>query len=133
MKTVTKLLSILISITVLCAWTIRLKMPSIFRGGETATMVDEFALYGLDSNIMVLVGVVKVLLAFLLLFGAIKFHSLVKPSAGIMALFMIGAVYFHISVGDGIIPTIPSASMLISCLLILFLESKIFLKSSPDS
>ena len=108
-------------------------MPSIFRGGQTATMVDEFELYGLDNKIMIIVGVIKVLLALLLLLGAIRFHLLVKPSAGIMALFMIGAVYFHISVGDGIVPTLPAASMLLSCLLILFLESKIFLKSSPDS
>jgi len=132
MKMVTKLLSLLISVTVLSAWTIRLKMSSIFRGGGAENMVKEFELYGLNSSIMIIVGVAKVILSILLLLGAFKFEYLLKPSAGIMALFMIGAVYFHFSAGDGLVPTIPSASMLISCLLILFLKSNPNVKSTSD-
>ncbi|MAQ62048.1 MAG: hypothetical protein CMD24_00495 [Flavobacteriales bacterium] len=124
MKKATKLLSLLISITVISAWTIRFNLPSIFRGGEAENMLEEFTLYGLSNSTMIIVGVTKVIVSILLVLGAFKFKSLVKPSAGIMAIFMIGAVYFHFSVGDGIIPTIPSASMLLSCLIILFLESK---------
>ena len=132
MKMVPKLLSLLISVTVLSAWTIRLKMSSIFRGGGAENMVEEFELYGLNSSIMIIVGVAKVILSILLLIGAFKFEYLLKPSAGIMALFMIGAVYFHFSAGDGLVPTIPSASMLISCLLILFLKSNPNVKSTSD-
>ena len=132
MKMVTKLLSLLISVTVLSAWTIRLKMSSIFRGGGAENMVEEFDLYGLNSSIMIIVGVAKVILSILLLVGAFKFEYLLKPSAGIMALFMIGAVYFHFSAGDGLVPTIPSALMLISCLLILFLKSNPNVKSTSD-
>ena len=87
-------------------------------------MLEEFTIYGLSNSTMIIVGVTKVIVSILLVLGAFKFKSLVKPSAGIMAMFMIGAVYFHFSVGDGIIPTIPSASMLLSCFIILFLGSK---------
>ena len=56
MKMVTKLISLLISVTVLSAWTIRFKMSSIFRGGGAENMVEEFDLYGLNSSIMIIVG-----------------------------------------------------------------------------
>lgn len=118
----------LISITVLSAWTFRFTKPSIFRGGEANNMIDEFALYGLDESLMIVVGSVKVVLAILILLGALKFSVLLIPSAAAMMLFMAAAVYFHISVGDGLIPTIPSASMLISCLLVILIESKILVK-----
>ena len=52
MKMVTKLLSLLISVTVLSAWTIRFKMSSIFRGGGAENMVEEFQLYGLDLSLI---------------------------------------------------------------------------------
>ena len=96
-------------------------------------MVEEFELYGLDSSIMIVVGIAKVILSILLLLGAFKFQYLLKPSAGGIAIFMIGAVYFHFNAGDGLVPTIPSASMLISCLLILFLKSNANERSSRES
>jgi hypothetical protein len=69
---------------------------------------------------MISVGIVKIILALLLLVGGLKFPALIKPSAAVMSLFMIGAVYFHISISDGILPTLPAASMLLCCLLIVF-------------
>jgi hypothetical protein len=83
-------------------------------------MSEEFAVYGLSDSVMISVGVVKIILALLLLVGGLKFPALIKPSATVMALFMIGAVYFHISISDGIIPTLPAASMLLCCLLMIF-------------
>ncbi|MBH45512.1 MAG: hypothetical protein CMC93_02720 [Flavobacteriaceae bacterium] len=113
-----KILSFLISIVVLSAWTFKLKQPSVFRGGTTSNMSEEFAAYGLDDTIMIGVGVFKVSLAILLLIGAYKFPKLIKPAALGIALFMLGAVYFHISIGDGIVPTLPAASMLLCCLVL---------------
>ena len=83
-------------------------------------MSEEFAIYGLSDSVMISVGVVKTILALLLLAGGLKFPALIKPSAGGMALFMIGAVYFHISISDGILPTLPAATMLLCCLLMIF-------------
>ena len=115
-----KYLSLLVSVVVLSAWSFRFNQPSVFRGGNAVNMSEEFAVYGLNDSIMISVGIVKIILALLLLVGALKFPALIKPSAAVMSLFMIGAVYFHISISDGIIPTLPAASMLLCCLLIVF-------------
>ena len=115
-----KYLSLLVSVVVLSAWSFRFNQPSIFRGGNAVNMSEEFAVYGLNDSIMISVGIVKIILALLLLVGALKFPALIKPSAAVMSLFMIGAVYFHISISDGILPTLPAASMLLCCLLIVF-------------
>jgi len=115
-----KYLSLLVSIVVLSAWSFRFNQPSVFRGGDAGNMSEEFAVYGLSDSTMITVGIIKIILALLLLIGGLKFPSLIKPSAAMMSLFMIGAVYFHISVSDGILPTLPSAIMLLCCLLIVF-------------
>ena len=113
-----KYLSFIVSIVVLSAWSFQLNRPSVFRGGTSSNMSEEFAEYGLTDSIMIIVGVFKVTLAILLLIGGLKFPKLIKPAAAGMALFMLGAVYFHVSIGDGIIPTLPSALMLLSCLIL---------------
>ncbi len=115
-----KYLSLLISIVVLSAWSFQLNRPSIFRGGTSSNMSEEFTAYGLTDSVMIIVGVFKVTLAILLLIGGIKFPKLIRPASAGMGLFMLGAVYFHISIGDGIIPTLPSALMLLSCLILTF-------------
>ena len=113
-----KYLSLLVSIVVLSAWSFQLNRPSVFRGGDSSNMSEEFAAYGLTDFTMIVVGFFKVTLALLLLIGGIKFHKLIRPAAAGMALFMLGAVYFHISIGDSIIPILPSAFMLLSCLIL---------------
>lgn len=113
-----KYLSLLVSIVVLSAWSFRLNQPSVFRGGDAVNMSEEFAVYGLNDGIMITVGVVKIILALLLLLGGLKFPALIKPSAVGMSLFMIAAVYFHFSISDGMIPTLPAASMLLCCLIL---------------
>ena len=126
----TKYLSFLISIVVLSAWTYQLNRPSIFRGGTATNMSEEFATYGLNDTVMMIVGAFKISLALLLLIGGIKFSKLIRPAAAGMALFMIGAVYFHISIGDGMVPTLPSALMLLSCLILVFYPSLLRAKKS---
>ena len=113
-----KYLSLIVSIVVLSAWSFQLNRPSVFRGGDSSNMSEEFAAYGLTDFTMIVVGFFKITLALLLLIGGIKFHKLIRPAAAGMALFMLGAVYFHVSIGDGIIPTLPSALMLLSCLIL---------------
>ena len=99
-----KYLSLLVSLVVLSAWSFRLNQPSVFRGGDAVNMSEEFAIYGLSDSVMISVGIVKIILALLLLVGGLKFPALIKPSAAVMSLFMIGAVYFHISISDRILP-----------------------------
>lgn len=115
-----KYLSFFVSVIVLSAWSFQLNRPSVFRGGSSTNMSEEFAAYGLNNSIMIGVGIFKVILALLLLFGGFKYSRLIRPSAAGMAVFMIGAVYFHISIGDGLIPTLPAASLLLCCLFLAF-------------
>ena len=116
----TQYLSLFVSLVVLSAWSFQLNRPSVFRGGTATNMSEEFATYGLDNSIMIGVGISKIILAILLLVGGVKFPKYIKPAAAGMALFMLGAVYFHISIGDGIIPTLPSATLLLCCLALVF-------------
>lgn len=115
-----KILSLTVSLVVLSAWSIKLNQPSMFRGGNSTNMSEEFATYGLDDSTMIIVGICKVCLAIALLLGALKYSNLIRPAASVMALFMTGAVYFHISIGDGLVPTLPAASMLLICLVLSF-------------
>lgn len=125
MKKIHTLLILLVGVVVLSAWTYRLDSPSVFRGGNAASMLEEFTVYGLSKSTMTMVGISKVLLSIVLLVG-LKFRKLVTPAALGIALFMIAAVYFHISIGDALLPTLPSALMLISCITIVYLHKKVF-------
>ena len=48
MKTIFKILILVVSLAVLSAWTWRLNMPSLYRGGDALNMIEEFQAYGLN-------------------------------------------------------------------------------------
>ena len=85
---------------------------------------EEFQAYGLSKTTMIVVGIFKVLCAILLLLG-IKYEKLITPAAFVMATFMLAAIYFHVSISDPFIPTLPSSLMLLSCIAIIFLDKKV--------
>ena len=124
MKTILKILIVVVSVTVITAWTYNINLDTTFRGGDATNMIEEFEAYGLNQTTMVVVGIFKVSCAIMLLFG-LKYRKLILPAAGVMALFMIAAVYFHFSISDPIIPTAPSLLMLASCLSIIYLDKRI--------
>ena len=124
MKIILKLLIVLVSLTVITAWTYNLNLDTTFRGGDATNMIDEFEAYGLNYTTMVVVGIFKVACALMLLFG-LKYKKLILPASGVMTLFMIAAVYFHISISEPIIPTFASLLMLVSCISIIYLDNRI--------
>jgi uncharacterized membrane protein YphA (DoxX/SURF4 family) len=124
MKAILNILLVVVSVTVITAWTYNINLDTTFRGGDATNMIEEFEAYGLNQTTMVVVGIFKVSCAIMLLFG-LKFRKLILPAAGVMALFMIAAVYFHFSISDPIIPTAPSLLMLASCLSIIYLDKRI--------
>ena len=124
MKVILKILLVVVSVTVITAWTYNINRDTTFRGGDATNMIEEFEAYGLNQTTMVVVGIFKVSCAIMLLFG-LKYRKLILPAAGVMALFMIAAVYFHFSISDPIIPTAPSLLMLASCLSIIYLDKRI--------
>jgi|TARA_A100001011_G_C14194139_1_gene792691 uncharacterized membrane protein YphA (DoxX/SURF4 family) len=124
LKAILKILIIIVSVTVITAWTYNINLDTTFRGGDATNMIEEFEAYGLNQTTMVVVGIFKVSCAIMLLFG-LKYRKLILPAAAVMALFMIAAVYFHLSISDPIIPTAPSLLMLASCLSIIYLDRRI--------
>tara|TARA_B100000989_G_scaffold77097_1_gene54744 strand:- start:127 stop:510 length:384 start_codon:yes stop_codon:yes gene_type:complete len=123
MKTIYKVLIIVVATAVLSAWTWRLNVPSIYRGGDAINMIEEFKAYGLNQTTMFVVGIFKVTCAIILLIG-LKVRRFVTPAAFIMGIFMIAAVYFHLSISDPLVPTLPSVIMLLSCATIIALDKK---------
>ena len=123
MKTIYKVLIIVVATAVLSAWTWRLNVPSIYRGGDAINMIEEFKAYGLNQTTMFVVGIFKVTCAIILLIG-LKVRRFVTPAALIMGIFMIAAVYFHLSISDPLVPTLPSVIMLLSCATIIALDKK---------
>ena len=109
MKSLLRVLIVLVAITVLSAWTYRLNLETIYRGGDAKNMIEEFSAYGLTQTTMVVVGVFKVVLALMLLLG-LKFKKLIVPAALGMALFMTCLLYTSPSPRDRQKSRMPSSA-----------------------
>jgi len=124
MKYLKQILILTVSIVVLSAWTWRLNMATIFRGEDATTMLDEFLIYGLNENIMYIIGGLKILAALGLLLGLI-YKKFIIPCALVIATLMLGAVFMHFKVSDEIHKFFPSALMLICSLSIIFISKRV--------
>tara|TARA_S200000501_G_scaffold201332_1_gene189452 strand:- start:8412 stop:8795 length:384 start_codon:yes stop_codon:yes gene_type:complete len=122
-KSINIILKGVVSITIVNVWLFRFNKKTIYRGGGADNMISEFIAYGLSENTLYIVGALKVLAALMLFFG-IFFKKLVFPSLLIISVLMIGALYFHFSIGDQLIKSLPAFLMLFSCIIIFFLERK---------
>ena len=120
LKIISKVLSVFVGLTVINVWLFRSDKTTPYRGGNSANLLDEFEVYGLDEYFLI-IGIVKVSLAIILLlslyFNKLRFFA----SSGI-ALMMMVAIYMHISVGDDIIKSMPASILLISSLIIAYSE-----------
>jgi hypothetical protein len=74
-------------------------------------MREEFEVYGLPDWSMSLVGFAKITFGGLLLAG-LWTPALVKPTAGAIAVLMMGAVAMHIKVRDPWKKSVPAISVL---------------------
>lgn len=114
------ILQIVIALGILNVWLLRFGKASPWRGGSATNMREEFAAYGLSAGVMYLVGFVKVLCALLLLVG-IWVPSVTMPAAALIALLMSVAVATHFKIGDSPKKSLPAATLLVLCLLVVFL------------
>ena len=69
------ILKLLISLSILNVWLIRKSKATFWRGGEAKSLSEEFAVYGLSSSVMNLVGGMKILFSILLLLTAVTTTS----------------------------------------------------------
>lgn len=93
----------------------------MFRGGQSSNMIEEFAAYGLNENVVYVVGALKVLGALGLLGGLFK-KKFILPSAILIAILMFGAMWMHFKIDDEVTKYIPSAVLFLMSLGIIFLD-----------
>ena len=116
MKVLSKILSVVVGLTVINVWLFRSNRSTSYRGGDASSLLEEFQVYGLDDYFLI-IGIVKVSLAIMLLFS-LYFKKLSFFASSGIAVMMLVAVYMHINVGDELIKSMPASVMLTSCLII---------------
>jgi uncharacterized membrane protein len=115
-----KILQAVVSITLLWVWLFRFGRPTSFRGGRAKNLQEEFSVYGLPEWSFWAVGFSKVLLSLVLLAG-IYFDKLVKPTALLLAVFMLAAVWMHLKMNrDSLVKALPAYLMLTACVFLVF-------------
>lgn len=114
-----------IGLSILNVWLVNRDKDTPWRAKNANSMQEEFAIYGLSKNMMIIVGTLKCLCAVLLLIS-IFYPSNVFPSvewigaAGI-ALLMAGAISMHFKVGDPLKKSLPAAIFLVLSIALLFI------------
>ena len=119
---ISKVLSVIVGLTVINVWLFRAGKSTSYRGGNASNLMEEFEVYGLGDFFMT-IGIIKVSLAVLLLLS-IYFNKLKLISSLGIAIMMLVAVYMHFSVGDELIKSMPASVMLVSCLIIAYSTKK---------
>ena len=124
MKVLSKILSVVVGLTVINVWLFRTGKSTSYRGGNASSLIEEFEVYGL-SDYFLTIGIIKVGLAILLILS-LYFQKLRLISASGIGLMMLVAIFMHFSVGDELIKSMPASVMLISCIIIAYSSKKSF-------
>ncbi len=121
MSTFISSLQIVAALGLLNVWLLRFNKSTNYRGASAQNLKEEFAVYGLPTWFMYLIGALKIGAALALLVG-IWVPPLVAPAALLLLVLMLGALAMHIKVGDPLIKSMPAAIMLLLALLIVFIS-----------
>ena len=124
MKLLSKILSVIVGLTVINVWLFRSGKATSYRGGDANSLMEEFVVYGLGDYFLT-IGIIKVGLAILLILS-LYFQKLRLISASGIGLMMLVAIFMHFSVGDELIKSMPASVMLISCIIIAYSSKKSF-------
>ena len=111
MRTLLAVLQFALAFGLLNVWLLRARRRTAYRGGNAATMGEEFAAYGLPEWFMYLVGFLKVAAAVLLIAG-LWVPVVVGPTALMVCALMLGALAMHLKVGDPIGKSMPALLVL---------------------
>ena len=122
MKILSKILSVVVGLTVINVWLFRSNRSTSYRGGDANSLLEEFEVYGLEDYFLI-IGIVKVSLAIMLLLSLYFKKLSFFASLGI-GIMMLVAVYMHVNVGDELIKSMPASVMLASCLIIAYSSKK---------
>ena len=122
MKVLSKILSVVVGLTFINVWLFRSNRSTSYRGGDAASLLEEFQVYGLEDYFLI-IGIIKVSLAIMLLLS-LYFKKLSFFASSGIGIMMLVAVYMHINVGDELIKSMPASVMLASCLIIAYSSKK---------
>ena len=122
MKVLSKILSVVVGLTVINVWLFRSNRSTSYRGGDAASLLEEFQVYGLEDYFLI-IGIIKVSLAIMLLLS-LYFKKLSFFASSGIGIMMLVAVYMHINIGDELIKSMPASVMLASCLIIAYSSKK---------
>ena len=120
MKTLSRLLSVIVGLTVMNVWIFRSDKSTLFRGGDANNLIEEFEVYGLGEYFLI-IGIIKVGLAVLLILS-LYFTKVRFFAASGIAVMMLVAIFMHINVGDELIKSVPASILLLSSLIIAYAE-----------
>ena len=125
---VISILQILIAFGLVNVWLVRSGRATKYRGAGAQNMKQEFAVYGLPSWFMYVIGFLKMVIALVMIIGL--FVPQIMYPFGFLALIvlsvlMLGALSMHIKVRDPFIKMLPALLMLAMavltiCLIYLF-------------
>ena len=122
MKVLSKILSVVVGLTVINVWLFRSNRSTSYRGGDAASLLEEFQVYGLEDYFLI-IGIIKVSLAIMLLLS-LYFKKLSFFASSGIGIMMLVAIYMHVNVGDELIKSMPASVMLASCLIIAYSSKK---------
>ena len=122
MKVLSKILSVVVGLTVINVWLFRSNRSTSYRGGDAASLLEEFQVYGLEDYFLI-IGIIKVSLAIMLLLS-LYFKKLSFFASSGIGIMMLVAVYMHFNVGDELIKSMHASVMLASCLIIAYSSKK---------
>ena len=117
MATALIVLQVVIALGIFNVWILRFAKATEWRGGDATTMQQEFAVYGLPSWSVQVIGALKLLCAAGLIIG-IWVPGVTLPAAAGLAVLMVGAIAMHIKVKDPLKKSLPALTMLVMCLLV---------------
>jgi hypothetical protein len=114
-------LQLVLGLGILNVWLLRRNQPTAYRGGGAPSLFEEFRAYGLPDSVFYLVGALKLIAAALLLFG-LSLPVLVRPGALLLAGLMAAALAMHLKIRDPLSKSLPAASLLVLCIVLLALR-----------
>ena len=105
------LFQLIVAVGLLNVWLLRSRSTTAYRGGAAQNLKEEFSTYGLPSAAFFVVGTLKIGAAVALILG-FWMPELIRPSASIVGVLMVGAIAMHVKVGDPMMKSVPAILML---------------------
>lgn len=112
-------LQLIVGLSLINVWLVQPKKKTRYRGGDAATIFEEFEVYGLPSWSLYLIGALKVLLGILLIAG-IWVPGLRFPAAAGLGILLTGSILMHFKISDPLYKSFPAALFLLMCAIIAY-------------